>query len=91
MKLKINMVKVDGMNNFDMWRCEVIDALNGQNLEDTLLLQEKLAETSEKGWDKMNQMTYDVIWSCLTEDIKYHMMTETSAMKIWEILDRASI
>jgi len=42
---KINMVKFDSMNNFGMWRCEVMDVLNVQNLEDTLLLQEKPAET----------------------------------------------
>jgi len=26
-----------------------------------------------------------IIRSCLTQDIKYHMMNETSAKKIWEI------
>ena len=36
--LKIDMVKFEGKNNFGMWRCEVMDALNASNLEDTLLL-----------------------------------------------------
>ena len=44
--MKIDVVKFDGTNNFGMWRCEVIDVLNMQNLEDTLLLQEKPIETS---------------------------------------------
>jgi len=35
---KIDIVKFDGTNNFSMWRCEVMDALNTQNLEDTLKL-----------------------------------------------------
>ena len=35
----------------------------------------------------MNQMTCGVIWCCLTQDIKYHAVTETSAKKIWEILE----
>jgi len=35
---KIDMVKFDGTNNFGMWRCEVMDALNTQDLEDTLEL-----------------------------------------------------
>ena len=33
--LKINMVKFDGTNNFGLWRCKVLDALNGQNLKDS--------------------------------------------------------
>ena len=45
---KIDVVKLDSTNNFDMWRCEVMDALNVHNLEDMLLLQEKPAKTSEK-------------------------------------------
>ena len=36
---KIDVVKFDGTNNFDMWRYEVMDALNVQNLEDKLLFQ----------------------------------------------------
>ena len=36
--MKIDMVKFDGTNNFELWRCELVDALNAQNLEDTLEL-----------------------------------------------------
>jgi len=63
---KINVVKFDGTNNFGMWRGEVMDALNVQNLEDMLLLQEKPVETSEKDWNKMNLAGCGVIRSCLT-------------------------
>ena len=35
-QLKIDVVKFDGKNNFEMWRCEVMDALMPSNLEDTL-------------------------------------------------------
>jgi len=59
-----------------------MNVLNAQNLKDTLLLQEKPAETSEKNWDKMNQTACGVIKSCLTQDIKYHVMTKSSAKKI---------
>ena len=52
--LRIYLVKFDGKNNFDMWRCEVMDALTASNLEDALRLEEKSKETSEKDWDKMN-------------------------------------
>jgi len=44
-QLKINVVKFNGTNNFDMWRCEVMDALIASNLKDVLLLERKPDET----------------------------------------------
>ena len=41
-ELKIDVVKFDGMNNFDMWRCEMMDALTASNLKDSLLCEKKL-------------------------------------------------
>ena len=32
--LKIDVVKFGDKNNFEMWRCEVMDALTASNLED---------------------------------------------------------
>jgi len=84
--MKIDVVKFDGTNNFKLWRCEIIDVVNAQNLENTLELQERLAEVDEKVWKKMNRTAYNVIRSCLTQDLKYDMMNETSAKSIWEIL-----
>jgi len=60
----------------------MMDELNAQNLKDMLLLQEKLVETSKKNWTKMNQTACGIIRSCLTQDIKDHMMNETFARKI---------
>jgi len=34
--LKIDVIKFDGKNNFEMWRCEVMDVLTTSNVEDTL-------------------------------------------------------
>ena len=34
--MKIDAVKFDGTNNFRLWRCEIMDTLNAQNLKDTL-------------------------------------------------------
>jgi len=41
-------VKFDGKDNFDMWRCEVMDALTASNLEDTLPLEKRHDSTSEE-------------------------------------------
>ena len=34
--MKIDVINFDDTNNFEMWRCEVMDALAASNLEDTL-------------------------------------------------------
>ena len=38
---KLDVVNFDGINNFEIWRCEVMDALTISNLENTLLFGEK--------------------------------------------------
>jgi len=45
---RIDVVKFAGTNNFDMWRCEVMDALTTSNLEDTLRLEKKRNTTTEE-------------------------------------------
>jgi len=52
--LNVDVVKFDVKNNFDMWRCKVMDALTTSNLEDTLRLEKKRDSTSEEDWNKMN-------------------------------------
>jgi len=46
--IKIDVMKFDDTNNFRLWRCEVLNALNAQNLKDTLELQERSEEMEEK-------------------------------------------
>ena len=81
--LRIDVVKFNDKNNFDMWRCEVMDALTASNLEDTLWLEKKRDSTSEEDWDKTYRMACGLIRSCLTQDIKYHVLHETSARQLW--------
>ena len=65
-----------------------MDALTTLNLEDTLHLGEKSKEASEKDWDKMNRTVRGLIKFCLTQDVKYYVLYETSARKIWEIFEK---
>ena len=58
------------------------------NLEDTLRLEKKLEAISEEDWDKMNRMACHLIRSYLTQDIKCHVLYETSARQLWEILEK---
>jgi len=46
--MKIDAVKFDGTNNFALRRYEIMDALNAQNLKDTLELQERPTELNKK-------------------------------------------
>ena len=46
--LRIDVVEFDDKNNFDMWRCEVMDALTTSNLKDTLWLEKKCETTTEE-------------------------------------------
>ena len=62
----------------------MIDALTTSNLEDTLRSKEKPEVTSEKDWDKMNRIACGLIKFYLTQYIKYHVLYETSVMKMWE-------
>ena len=84
---RIDVVKFDGKNNFSMW-CEVMDALTASNLEDALRLEKKRVSTTEEDWDKMNRSARGLIRSCLTQDIKYHVLHETSARQLCEILKK---
>ena len=82
------MVKFNDTNNFGMWRCELMDALTASNLEDTLRLEKKRTSTTEEDWDKMNRTMCALIRYYLTQDIKYHVLHETSARQLWEILEK---
>ena len=67
---RIEVVKFNGTNNFGMWRCEVMDALNASNLEDTLLLEKKKSTTTDEEWAKMNRSACGLIRSCLLIEAK---------------------
>ena len=59
-----------------------MDALTTSNHENALLLEKKSEETSTKDSDKMNRVVCGVIKSCLTQDIKYGIITDTLTKKI---------
>jgi len=79
--LRIDVVKFNDRNNFGMWRFEVMDSLTTSNLKDTLRLEKKRESTTEEDWDKVNRTACDLIRSCLTRDINYNVLHETSARR----------
>jgi len=52
--MNIDVVKLDGMNNFRMWRCEVMDTFDGIKPRGHSTMKKKSKEISEKNWNKMN-------------------------------------
>ena len=50
---KFEVEKFDGMNNFGMWQCEVMDVLVQQELDITL--EDKAEGMSDKDWEKINR------------------------------------
>ena len=60
-----------------------MDILTASNLEDALRLEKKRETTTEEDWDKKNRMACGLIMSCLTQDIKYHVLYEISARQLW--------
>ena len=58
------------------------------NLKETSRLEKKRDSTFEEDWDKMIKRRVILIKSCLTQDIKCHVLHETSARQLWEILEK---
>ena len=82
---KFEVEKFDGINNFGMWQCELLDILCQQELDVTL--EEKPDKMDENEWIKINRQACGTIRLCLTKDQKYSIMREISAKKLWETLE----
>ena len=82
---KFEVEKFDGMNNFSIWQCEVMDVLIQQELD--IALEDKPKEMSNKDWDKINRQACHTIHLCLTKDQKYFVMGETKARGLWKKLE----
>ena len=64
---KFEVEKFDGMNNFGMWQCEVMDVLVQQELDITL--EDKPERMLDKDWEKINRQAYGTIRLCLANDV----------------------
>ena len=81
---KFEVEKFDGMSNFGMWQCEVMDVLIQQELD--IALEDKPEEMSDKDWDKINRQACGSIRLCLAKDQKYFVMREIKAKELWKML-----
>ena len=83
---KFDVEKFDGTNNFGMWQCEVQDILFQQELD--VALEENIPEdVDEKDWTRINRLACGTIRLCLSKELKYPFMRETSASKLWKEME----
>ena len=66
---KFEVEKFDGMNNFGMWQCEVMDVLVQQELDITL--EDKPEGMSDKDWEKINRQACCTIHLYLAKNVNF--------------------
>ena len=82
----LEVEKFDGTNNFGVWRGEVSDLLDMQDL-DVSLQEEMLEDMPDAEWRKLNRQACGIIRSCLGKDQKYPFMKVTMAKELWDKLE----
>ena len=83
---KFDVEKFYGTNKFGMWQCEVQDILFQQEL-DVALEENRPEDVVEKDWTRINRLACGTIRLCLSKELKYLFMRETSASKLWKEME----
>ena len=83
---KFDVEQFDGTNNVGMWQCEVLDVLFQQEL-DVALEESRPEDVDEKDWTRINRLACGMIRLCLSKELKYLFMRETSASKLWKEME----
>ena len=85
MNSKFEVARFDGTGNFGMWQTRVKDLLAQQGISKTIT-DEKPAKVDDEKWEEMKTQACATIRMCLSDQVMYHVMEETSPKKIWKIL-----
>ena len=51
-------------------------------------MEKKHDSTSEEEWNNINRTACGLIRSCMTQDIKYHVLHKTFTRQLWQILGK---
>ena len=86
MASKFEVARFDGTGNFGMWQTRVKDLLAQQGIS-RALNEKKPAKVDDDKWEEMQAQACGTIRLCLSDQIMYHVMDETSAKKIWDKLE----
>jgi len=81
------VVKFDGTRNFGLWQTRVKDLLAQQSIS-KVLSGIKPEKVDDDKWEEMQMQAQAcaTIRLCLSDQIMYHVMEETSPKKIWDKL-----
>ena len=85
MASKFEVARFDGIGNFRLWQMRVKNLLAQQGISRTLN-EKKPAKVDDDKWEIQAQACA-TISLCLTDQIMYHVMNETSPKKIWDKLE----
>ena len=86
MTSKFEVARFDGTGNFGLWQTRVKDLLAQQGIS-RALNEKKPAKVDDDKWEEMQAQACATIRLCLTDQIMYHVMDETSPKKIWDKLE----
>ena len=86
MASKFEVARFDGTRNFGLWQTRVKDLLAQQGIS-RALNEKKPAKVDDDKWEEMQAQACATIRLCLTDQIMYHVMDETSPKKIWDKLE----
>lgn len=84
--MKFDLVKFDGSGIFGLWQTKVKDLLAQQGVSKALK-GEKPAKMEDDDWEEMQLQAAATIRLCLSDQVMYHVMEETSPKIIWEMLE----
>lgn len=84
---KFDVEKFDGRNNFSLWQSTVKDILVQQGLIKPLVGR-KPETMSNDDWAEMEMKTVSTIRLCLANEVKYAVLDESSAIKLWQKLEQ---
>lgn len=85
---KFKVEPFDGKNNFSLWQSTVRDILVQQGLIKALFGKEKKpASMSNDDWEELEMMAVSTIRLCLTPEVKYNVLNDTSAPVLWKKLE----
>ncbi|PWA42942.1 Retrovirus-related Pol polyprotein from transposon TNT 1-94 [Artemisia annua] len=76
----------DGTGHFGTWQSEVLDVLFQQGL-DIAIEESKLEDVEERNWLTINRLACVTVRSCLSREQRYAFLKETSAYKLWVVLE----
>jgi hypothetical protein len=79
MASKFKVARFDGTGNFGLWQTRVKDLSR-------TLDEKKPAKVDDDKWEEMQAQACATMRLCLADQIMYHVMDESSPMKIWDKL-----